>query len=316
MNILLIAPRFYNYDKELKSEIEKQGHSVDLFCEYKEKYSIFTRFISKEAKLKNNIKIQNNILNETKNKIYDVVLIIVGRHLTTDFMEKLKERNPTARFVLYLWDSIERCESFKDIEKFFNEIFSFDRKDCENYGLRFLPLFYTNNFKPSQSQKMTISIYGAFFAHSDRIRIVEKIASQVMNGYFFIYFASKVQLLKFLFNNNKNRQIIASNISMSESENIKHMQKAKCILDIQHPAQAGLTIRTIEAVGCAKKLITTNQDIVNYDFYNPNNVLVIDRENPIIPKDFIENDYIPVSNEIYKKYSIESFIHNLLIMEK
>lgn len=316
MNVLLISPKFYSYDRKLKSEIERQGHTVDLFCEYKEKYSIFTRFISKKTKIKNNIRIQNAILNEIKRKKYDEILIIVGRHLTIEFMEKLKKQNPMSRFILYLWDSVGRCESFENIKKFFDEIFSFDRVDCKNYGFTFLPLFYTNDFKLIQKQDTSISIYGAFFAHSDRIEVVEKVASQVENAYFYIYFDSKVQLFNFLLNSNKNRQVVARNISISEAENIKHMMKAKCILDIHHPAQVGLTMRTIESVGCSKKLITTNQDIVNYDFYNPNNVLIISRENPIIPKDFIENDYVPISKEVYEKYSIESFIFKLLNVEE
>ena len=32
-------------------------------------------------------------------------------------------------------------------------------------------------------------------------------------------------------------------------------------------------------IGLKKKLITTNKDIVNYDFYNSNNIMVVDRAN-------------------------------------
>ena len=40
------------------------------------------------------------------------------------------------------------------------------------------------------------------------------------------------------------------------------------ILDIAHPHQKGLSFRPYEAMGLRKKLITTNKDITNYDFYN------------------------------------------------
>jgi DNA-binding NtrC family response regulator len=37
----------------------------------------------------------------------------------------------------------------------------------------------------------------------------------------------------------------------------------------------------LESLGLEKKLITTNAEIIHYDFYNPNNILVIDDENSI-----------------------------------
>ena len=315
MRVLLIAPRFYDYDKQIKEEIEKQGNDVDLYCEYKEKYFIFTRFIPKSWKVKRNLAIQKKILKQTENTKYDIVLIIVGRFICEEFIKELKQQQTKACFVLYLWDNVDRCESFVYINKYFNKIYSFDRNDCSTKNFAFLPLFYTNDFNFRPEIDKTISVYGAFFAHSDRISIVQKVAEQIQNGYFFFYFASKIQLLKYKFLTKKTDstyQIHVKNFSMSKKENILNMQRAKCVLDIQHPTQNGLTIRTIEAIGCQNKLITTNTDIVNYDFYNKNNIIVIDRKNPIIPREFIDSDYVPLSQDIYEKYSIKSFVRNLL----
>ena len=36
-------------------------------------------------------------------------------------------------------------------------------------------------------------------------------------------------------------------------------------------------MRTIEMLG-ALKMITTNAEIQNYDFYHPNNICIVDRE--------------------------------------
>ena len=315
MNVLLIAPRFYDYDTKIKEEIERQGHSVDLFCEYKEKYSFFTRFVSKSKKIKNNLKIQKKILSEIKTKTYDFVLVIVGRFLSEYFMTELKEFHQKARFILYLWDDVSRCESFERINKYFDNIYSFDRKDCAEKGFEFLPLFYTKEFEPNESIEKNINVYGALFAHSDRIDIVRKVSEQVENSYFYIYFTSKIQLLKYLISEKKGKeykQIHAKNVSMSKNVNILNMQKSKCVLDIQHPTQVGLTIRTIESIGCKNKLITTNRDVVNYDFYNKKNILVIDRNNPIVPQEFITGDYETLDKSIYEKYSIAAFVHKLL----
>ena len=39
------------------------------------------------------------------------------------------------------------------------------------------------------------------------------------------------------------------------------------VLDSAQDGQLGLTIRVLEAIGAKKKIITTNEDVINYDFY-------------------------------------------------
>ena len=90
------------------------------------------------------------------------------------------------------------------------------------------------------------------------------------------------------------------------------VDQSRIILDIQHPKQTGLTMRTIEMIGMNKKLITTNQNIKNYDFYNSDNIAVIDRKQVEIPDDFLKSPYIPISPEVYEKYSLQSWILEVL----
>jgi len=61
-----------------------------------------------------------------------------------------------------------------------------------------------------------------------------------------------------------------------------------------------------------KKLITTNKDIVNYDFYNPNNIFVWDNIKTEIPNDFLTTPYQPLSIPIFEKYSIKKWVKTIL----
>ena len=51
-------------------------------------------------------------------------------------------------------------------------------------------------------------------------------------------------------------------------------ETSRCVLDSAQDGQLGLTIRVLEALGAKKKLITTNEDVINYDFYKPENIYV------------------------------------------
>ena len=94
------------------------------------------------------------------------------------------------------------------------------------------------------------------------------------------------------------------------------MNQSKAVLDIQFSSQIGLTMRSIECIGMGVKLITTNTSIRKYDFYNENNILIIDRENPIIDWDFLDKQYEEIEEKIYEKYSLKNWIDVILTDKK
>ena len=63
-------------------------------------------------------------------------------------------------------------------------------------------------------------------------------------------------------------------------------------------------MRTIEMVGLRKKLITTNAEIVNYDFYDSSNICIINRNSPVLDQNFISVPYKELPDSIYQKYSL------------
>jgi len=64
-------------------------------------------------------------------------------------------------------------------------------------------------------------------------------------------------------------------------------------------------------IGMGKKLITTNTGIKKYDFYNPKNILILDRDNPQIPPEFWDSPYEPIPQQIIDRYSLASFVREL-----
>ena len=60
-----------------------------------------------------------------------------------------------------------------------------------------------------------------------------------------------------------------------------------------------------------RKYITTNPEVKKYDFYNPQNIAVIDLNNPVLPDNFISSPFIPVPENILKKYSVEGLVDDL-----
>lgn len=317
MNILLIAMDFYGYEFDIVRTYKSMRYNVDLI--YDTPYKI-NKFTNKEKFLKKTHNYQANLLKKLTTK-YDYVITIVGRFLSTLFLEELKNKNENAIFVLYLWDDVRRVENFSSVSNFYDKIFSFDRFDCKEYSFSFLPLFYTDDFKVKSCEKK-YDLYGSFWNHSDRLNVIHLTINNTpkLKCYFYIKMG-KISYIIQLFKKIMGKSISNENIhywlkSISRENNIKYMCESKAILDIQFPSQKGLTLRTIESIGVGIKLITTNEDIKYYDFYNPNNILIIDRENPIIDEKFLKTPYMKLNDEIYDKYSINNWARCLLYEEK
>ncbi len=88
---------------------------------------------------------------------------------------------------------------------------------------------------------------------------------------------------------------------------IEKMKEAEILIDLVRQNQTGLSFRIFEAMALHKKIITNNTTIKDYDFYNENNILVIDNENITIPETFLNSEYQPLSEELYQKYTLDNF---------
>ena len=159
--------------------------------------------------------------------------------------------------------------------------------------------------------KYDISFVGT--VHSDRYPIIKRLEDDFKVFHYF-YSPSKLlfklqRLLKSSFKN-----IDPSDIhfeSFKKDELLKLINESRAVIDIEHPDQKGLTMRTIEMLGARKKFITTNSNIREYDFFNEANILVIDRKNPVIDKSFLELPYADLDNSIYEKYSLSNWTKHI-----
>ena len=122
-----------------------------------------------------------------------------------------------------------------------------------------------------------------------------------------LYF--KNYLLNSDFRNDLKRHYIYNQINLNEVA--EYTRSSRCTIDMPIESQTGLAMRCIEALPCQTKIITTNKHIKEYDFYCPENVMIIDRDNPVFDVDFIKSPYKPIPKEIVEKYSLENWVKTI-----
>jgi len=322
--ILYIGVKTFNYEKEIKSALENMGAEVDYYDE--RPANDFWTKVFLRLKLKRLIQSKiatyySNILSKSKNIKYDYVFIIKLETIDKKILSQLKNQQNNATFILYLWDSIKNYKGKEKLLHYFDRAYSFDRNDTDTYNtLTFQPLFYIPLYEDASNKNVEIKYDMCFLGtgHSDRYKIVkdiEKIAKTMnLSLYSFLYLQSKVIFwIKKLFDSKmKNAQISDfSFTSLNQNELLEKILQSNVIIDIEHQGQVGLTMRTIESLGCKKKLITTNKNIVEYDFYHENNIYIIDRNNIKLNEDFFKVSYIELEQNMYEKYALRSWITNI-----
>ncbi|MDG4947023.1 glycosyltransferase family 4 protein [Weeksellaceae bacterium KMM 9713] len=308
MKILLISSYIFGYMDFAVEEMKRQGHEVEVLYyedaplkfEYKNIFHKISAGIGKLFGENAKKKAREKALKKTlSNKAFDYTLIIHGQYLNQETHVFLK--SISKKYVAYFFDSLAKMPQQKTIAPHFDKVFSYEPIDCEVEGYQFITNFIpSTNYKSSEYDYTVFNVGGI----DERYSKIQQLASYLKNH--------NISFKFMLFNQKKfdNFQQIKEKLTVHEV--LPYIKSCKIMLDIQRPIQNGLTFRVFEAIGNEKKLITTNKDIVNYEFYHPQNILLLDWDKMHIPKEFFEVDYVPVSDEFVTPYKVENWVKKVL----
>lgn len=318
---LFVAPPFFGYYNEIIEEIKSRGAKADWLPDRPLDHSIgktITRFAPKIVSRVAD-RIYSDMLSDYGASSYHYVLVINGQTLSTKFLRSLRASYPEALFILYMWDSIANRRHISDNFSFFDRVLSFDPVDASFYGLLLRPLFYTQQFSgshPHTSFAYDISFVGT--AHSDRYDVISRLTHDLppsIHAFWYLYLQAPwvfyvYRLLKPGRRRSRFDEFRYATLAISAVNDI--FRSSRAVLDITHPRQHGLTMRTLETLGASKKLVTTNAAVSDYDFYDPANIAVIDRRAPTIDPDFLRSAYSPVASSIVSRYSLAGWLDEVL----
>ena len=151
MKLLLIMPKFFDYPELIVTELNEMGYEVDFFDDRPSTNA----WIKAAIRINKNLigtyikKYFESVMKTVRNKKYDVVFLISGQSLSfsESMINEIKQCQKEAKFVLYQWDSQTNFPYIKQVQKYFDKCFSFDRRDIEETpSLKFLPLFYSKKY--------------------------------------------------------------------------------------------------------------------------------------------------------------------------
>ncbi len=319
--ILFLSVSFFQYEKKIAQRLTDFGAEVIFFDERPSNTLIEKGIIRlNKSFIQHKInKYYHSILKNITNQHFDYFLLIKGEAVPDFFLKELINSYPHTKKIYYSFDSFSEYPHLKAHLPYFDEAFSFDPHDAKELHLHFLPLFFIPDYNTQEtSQKKEFDLVFIGSAHTDRYIVGEKVRKVTekihLNTFFYYYAMNKwVFKLKKLFDPHL-KYFDSSKISfhkLSHQQIYSYYRRSTAVLDINKPFQRGLTMRTFEALASGNKLITTNPDIQQYNFYTPQNILVINRENPQIPLSFFQTPFIPLPPELLNTLSLDNWLQTL-----
>lgn len=311
MKICIISFDFFNFDQNITLELKRRNIQVDHIdiSQYRYKYTsafdrisnFFNKLIFKKSIKK--IEMEKHVLSHFKNQeLYDIILVIRPDCFTKQTHLEIKKH--TNNYISYLYDSCTRFPIDYLLDGVFDQIYSFDLDDCQKFGFTFITNYIYIDKKAIKENETNQNVF-IIISVDERLPFLNNLANHL----------SQQNIdFKFLVIGKRKPKDINPNIIYSKKhiflEDLQNdLENSKVFLDLIRHGHNGLSFRIFEALAMQKKIITTNDSIKEYDFYNPNNILVLNENEDInINPDFFTTPYEPLSDEMYHKYTIQNWV--------
>lgn len=210
------------------------------------------------------------IYGDWKKKLNEYDWFIVASRAGAKYAIKYIRSKTQKRVVVWYWNLVTSKELPPDYcRKLGCETWSFDKGDCDKYGMQFGDTYY---FPSQLATNDTKSVYSIFFVginRPGRKEFLDKLRCYL-----------EEHRLPYLFNltaipteGAKTEQLLSKR--MKYEEIIDVIKRSASILDLNREGQSGMTLRPLEALFFRRRLITNNENIVHFRIYDKANTYIV-----------------------------------------
>jgi len=322
MKICVISFDFWGYDQHIVNTLCRKGiKSSHIKIGDVTHANVRERIINAVSKifLKKNLKSEKRqkYVHDSLESLDHQDQILVLNPDTFDISTLRKIRNHTDRMITYLYDSLERFPVEKDKLKLFDKIFSFDIADVQEYGFEKLTNYIYLQYIPAKLQRPEMDLFYITSYDNKRVSFIKQLARRLseLDLKFQIMIIGKKgwkhQLKNILIKIPQNLSVLFSIKKIDHRKLPDYYKNSKALLDLTRKNQFGLSFRVFEALALEKKIITDNPNIKNYDFYNSNNILILNEDCNNLEASFFESPYDTIPQEIYSYYTLDSWVERV-----
>lgn len=226
------------------------------------------------------------------NRAFDYFIAINGCSFHPYLMKSLRKKSSNLKTVLYLWDNSKFYDYFY-YATCFDKVMTYDIDDSQKYNVDLLPFYWQPISEDLLNLpiKYKLSMIGS--NHDGRYRIAKIVDNQLNDS------KSVGRVYLKVFDKTKPEDNIIIHHLIPVDETLRIMMQSDCILDTDRESQSGTTPRLIWALALGKKVITTNSNIKRMPFYDSTRISIINRNNPVIDKVFLNSAVKKDLDDVY-----------------
>lgn len=335
--ILFIGTPFMNIYKDIIDELHRQGYEVDFIAEQVHpedpdnvrgaNYETPEEFLAKNTRYWEYLLDQ-----EAYNKVYDILFVLDGQSIAPCVFSILRERNSNLYAVNYLFDTTKGVYRFDKNFQYFDRVFTFDIEESTKYGIDLLPIYWAQTEADTNETKYKFFGLGRYNRNRAKLfKTLTKYSDKHNLPYYLKLQGERLKcfpvnyLIKNIlgiygdrptFYEYYSEYYIQKAVSLDEYR--KLTAESEIIIDTNAPHQDGLTARFMWALGQGKKIITTNKAAAQYDFFNPDQIYIVndieDLCNDKNFKQFIHCPFTPSTHQqtIVSQYRIDNWVKRIL----
>lgn len=318
---LLICPPFFSYHLDIRNALEAEGYATTWWSDRASDtflYKLAMRLMPRRIAALSTPHFLYK-LGTVESGPVKYVLVVKGEALSKRAVDAMRKKWPSATFHLYIWDGSENARNAETIAPCFDSVATFDPEDATRFGWVHRPLF-ARSVRPAVVTQGFEKTYDWAFVgtlHSDRHRVIDRLRTQnpKLRGFVFGFVPGTLLLIARRLTDWTLWRAPRGSVGtkpMPATDMLAVMSHSRALVDIQHPLQRGLTMRTIETLLNGTKLITTNAHVFDSDLYDPSRVHVISRTHPYVPPQFLLSDFKPVSPETMARYELRGWVREVL----
>jgi len=276
--ILIVGRDYFFYSREITSELQTSFGAAAAFHPIEPPGFVYRLLNKVGMPLKWWLERYHRNVIASAQRVPPEIVLFIQVHQIGDIVAKYREAFRSARFVLYYWDSL-KTHDYRPYAHYFDKVFTFDCVDAAQVaGLNYLPLFYSNRFRELRQNRETnydVSFVGRAVSPWRYDELVKLRVWAKANGVslFDYIVVSPFMYLRLLFRGKLLRHVHFR--LLGEERLLQAYCNSRSVLDLPNNIQSGYTMRTFEALGAHRKLITGNPNVVNEDFYTPESVFVM-----------------------------------------
>jgi len=285
---------FPESDSLLAKEIIRRG--IELKCIYKQ-VNLIHRIVRKGL-LKLPVPLKHFWYGEWR-KVLDSheSIIIFDSIINGDLVKWIVKQKKSSRVIVWFWNPV-RERLLNEIRDLPIELWSFDRRDCRIYDMRYNSQFYFHTIEIPE----TSIDYDLLFVGRDKNRLdflcnlKKSLASMNVSTHLHVV---------------SHKHSVKSNSSrgyLKYEEVLRLIAKSRSILDVVQPGQEGLTLRALEAVFLGKKLVTNNTHIMSEPIYDSSNVFVLGQRDIKELPEFLKTQTKKLPEKVLEMYDFDSWL--------